>query len=151
MVWIALTASLMFLYGSFMMVRPSRRQRHIAQLREKAIQQGLQVRLASRLKLPQELSRPDMVCLLLSRDADKRGEIGSCFKNSETGGIRSYGVFAAKDAQVEKVFSELPSGVEALISSETYVGVCWDEKGDGTSVENIASKLPSILGLTDSL
>lgn len=147
MAWIVLIASLMFLYGSFLMVRPSQRQRHIAKLREHAIQQGLQVRLASRLKLPEELSRPDMACLMLSRDASQKGEIGSCFKNSETGRIRCYGVFATKDEQVEKIFSELPPGAEALISSETYVGVCWDEKGDSASVEKIASELPSILGL----
>ena len=150
MAWIVLIASLMFLYGSFLMVRPSQRQCHIAKLREKAIQQGLQVRLASRLKLPEELSRPDMACLMISRNDNQKGEVGSCFKNPETSRIRCYGIFAAKNAQVEKIFSELPPGAEALISSETYVGVCWDEKGDDSSVQKIASELPSVLGLTDN-
>ncbi len=150
MVWIVLIASLMFLYGSFLMVLPSQRQRHIARLREYAIQQGLEVRLVSRLKLPEELSRPDMACLLTSRDADVDA-VGSSFKNPETGKVRCYGVFATKEPQVASLFAKLPIGAEALISSETFVGVCWDERGDQESVDIIGAELPAILSLTSNL
>lgn len=148
MAWFVVIATLMFLYGSFLMVRPSPRQRQIAAMRQSAIGLGLDVRLASRMKFPEELSRMDMACLLSSRPEGESGKSGTAFKNPDTGKIRSYGVFAAMDDALKRIFDELPSGAEAIVSSEQYVGVCWDEKGDEASVEKIASSMKSIEGLT---
>jgi len=146
--WFVVIATLMFLYGSFMMVRPSARQRHIAALRQSAISRGLEVRLASRMKLPEELSRPDMACLLSHRGEGQVGSSGSSFRNPETAKIRSYGVFSSRDEQIQKIFEILPEGTEALISGESYVAVCWDEKGDDEAVDSIAKSMQSILDLT---
>lgn len=148
MAWFILIASLLFLYGSFLMVRPSARQRQVASLRQLAIEKHLEVRLASRMKFPEELSRVDMACLLSQRPEGESGGSGSVFRNPETGKIRAYGVFSAVEAKVEQIFSSLPVGAEALISSESYVGVCWDESGDESSVEAIASSMESIQHLT---
>lgn len=151
MAWFIVIATLLFLYGSFLMVRPSARQREIAALRQSAISSGLEVRLASRMKLPEELSRPDMICLLSHRDEDKAGSIGSSFRNPETCKIRSYGVFSARDGELQKIFESMPGGVEALVSSESYVAVCWDERGDDSSVEKISSSMVSIKQMTAQL
>lgn len=138
----------MFLYGSFLMVRPSARQRQIASLRQTAIGLNLDVRLASRMKFPEELSRADMACLLSHRPEGQSGKSGSAFKNPDTDKIRSYGVFAAMDDPLKQIFDGLPRGAEVILSSEEYVGVCWDEKGDESSVEKIASSMKSIEALT---
>ena len=148
MAWFILIAVMLFLYGSFLMVRPSARQKQVAFLRQFAIENHLEIRLASRMKFPEELSRVDMACLLCQRPEGKAGGSGSVFRNPETGKIRAYGVFSALDSQAEEIFRSLPAGAEALISSDSYVGVCWDEKGDSASVEAIASSMDSIQRLT---
>lgn len=148
MAWFVVIATLLFLYGSFMMVRPSARQRQVSELRQAAINSGLEVRLASRMKLPEELSRLDMVCLISRRQEEDSGQSGSAFRNPETAKIRSYGVFANADEMLNKLFVELPQGVEALVSSEAYVAVCWDEKGDQASLEKIALCMDSLKALT---
>lgn len=140
----------MFLYGSFLMVRPSARQRQIAALRQAAIGLHMDVRLASRMKFPEELSRVDMACLLSHRPEGDSGRSGSAFRNPETGKIRSYGAFSSMDEALKTLFTRLPSGAEALISSEQYVGVCWDEKGDESSVELIAQSMDAIKQMTSS-
>lgn len=151
MEWLIVVACLMFLYGSFVMVRPSPRQKKIAALRQKAIEMHLEVRLASRLKLPEELSRADMVCLILTRAEGEEGQKGSCFRNLSTRRIRCHGVFSGKESDTENIFADLPQGVEALISGQTYVGLCWDERGDDKSIEMIVAELPKISRLTMNL
>lgn len=130
------------------MVRPSKREKRIAGLRELAIGKGLQVRLSSRLKLPQELSRLDCACYLLNRKSDAEGKVGSGFRDMENGKIRCYGSLAGLEDRIKAHFEQLPEGAEAFVVSETFVGVCWDEKGDQASIEQIMDQLPNILELT---
>lgn len=151
MAWFIVIAVVLSLYGSFLMVKPSPHQRRIAALRQVAIGKQLDVRLASRMKLREPLSRGDMACLLANRAEGELGQPGSAFKNPETGKIRSYGVFSSRQDELNKIFTGLPAGAEALVSSESYVAVCWDEKGDEASIDQIASSMEFIKGLTANL
>ena len=130
------------------MVRPSKRDKRVAGLRQGAIERGLQVKLSSRLKLPQELSRLDCACYLLNREGDKRGKLGSGFKDTESGKIRCYGSLAGLEDWVKECFDQLPEGAEAIVVSEKFAGVCWDEIGEQEDTEKILIQLPRILELT---
>lgn len=145
--WIALILVTAFLYGTILMVRPSKRQRRIARLRQEAASLGMEVRLTALMQLADALPRGDGVCLIWHRDKKHPGTSGVCTR-AEGGQLRPSGIFLRCEAQLEDFYQGLPAGIEALVSSARYVAVCWDESGDSEALQRIRNQLPQLAEMT---
>jgi hypothetical protein len=147
--WVILVLVVLFLAGTLLTVRPSKRQLRIARLRREAARQGLELRLAVRLDLPEPLPEPQSACLIWHRPKDRPGLPGICLLET-SGRVRPSGIFLRREDRLGPLLSDLPAGVQALVSAARYVALCWDESGDEESLRQLKSILPGLEELTQA-
>ena len=144
------------LVSPLMVLKPSRRQKHIVALREEARRLGLQVQIMAngvtgigdgytpvvRYQLPwlaKDLQGDGFSTWLLIRD-DGRGE------TSQWPGWRWFGVAAPQTEQlaITELVRELPGNLNGLSIDTQGVGVYWSELGELASVGKIDAILREI-------
>lgn len=154
--WVIGILVALMMIGSILWVRPSPGDRRRMELRQKAMQLGLQVRI-ERLEVPGEERPRQLAAYTLRRSLQQREQFDpgkdhwtllrkqTAFLD-ELAGEWSWLVRPKPLPQVPEVFlSQLPESVQAIGSTRDGWTIYWDEMGDAEMLEKMTAALKAAL------
>ena len=145
MVWLFLIGAAFFVLGGLLSVQPSKTQKRIAGLREKAMQKGLHVKLPVSLKFPEGVTKSDKpyYCKNLS-DRSLAHQFVHVMRMDD-GSLKSKSSGCSKCKSLfETSLKGLPLEFNAIYMGSGLLGISWNEAIVTEIPENLLECLAEI-------
>lgn len=143
MTWVLIIFVVMVALSPLLSMRPSRRQRQLAALREQAALAGMVVQLQQLPELPDSGLQPFYSRRRPREDNQPRPSV--VYRRTAQGWLSAQGKIAPA---VASLLADMPAGVSHVSSSMACVGAFWDENGSVEDLEQIDRLLQGFLGAT---
>ena len=145
MVWLLIIFCLAVAVSPLMWMKSSPRQQQVMANRKKARSLTINVNICKQADASDSEDRLDAIFYWLDWQQDNLNESWVLHRRSNRGWESCFDGWRWINQEADKawlevigsIIDDLPSGVSAIVTNKQGIGVVWDERGDGVTVENL--------------